>query len=129
MKIEFKWEDMDSPHVGDYTQRAKVIGGWVLRTIRSTNDNEAVALIFIADPLHTWIVPTPLHELSTKSIYELEFSVRTYHCLEANNVNTIGDLVTKTECDLLRFQDLGKKSLCEIKNVLANRDLKLGMKL
>lgn len=60
---------------------------------------------------------------------DLELTVRSANCLKAENINYIGDLVQKTENDLLHFPNLGKKSLTEIKDVLASRSLSLGMKL
>jgi DNA-directed RNA polymerase subunit alpha len=55
--------------------------------------------------------------------------VRSANCLKAENINYIGDLVLKTEVELLKTPNLGKKSLTEIKEVLAQRGLSLGMKL
>jgi len=58
----------------------------------------------------------------------LELTVRSANCLKAENIHLIGDLVQKTEVELLKTPNLGKKSLTEIKNVLASRSLSLGMK-
>jgi DNA-directed RNA polymerase subunit alpha len=55
--------------------------------------------------------------------------VRAANCLKAENIYYIGDLVQRTENDLLKTPNLGKKSLLEIKNVLASRGLSLGMRL
>lgn len=60
---------------------------------------------------------------------DLELTVRAANCLKAENIYYIGDLVTRSENDLLKTPNLGKKSLMEIKNVLATRGLGLGMKL
>ena len=60
---------------------------------------------------------------------DLELTVRSANCLKAENIFTIGDLVQKTEMALLKTPNLGRKSLTEIKDVLANRSLALGMRL
>jgi DNA-directed RNA polymerase subunit alpha len=59
----------------------------------------------------------------------LELTVRSANCLKAENIHLIGDLVQKSEHELLKTPNLGKKSLTEIKNVLAGRNLSLGMRL
>jgi DNA-directed RNA polymerase subunit alpha len=64
-----------------------------------------------------------------RPVDELELTVRSANCLKAENINYIGDLVQRTEVELLRTPNLGKKSLTEIKEVLASRGLTLGMKL
>ncbi|MCW5197128.1 DNA-directed RNA polymerase subunit alpha [Buchnera aphidicola] len=60
---------------------------------------------------------------------DLELTVRSANCLKAESVRYIGDLVQKTEIELLRTPNLGKKSLAEIKDILSSRGLSLGMKL
>ena len=64
-----------------------------------------------------------------RPVDELELTVRSANCLKAESVQFIGDLVTKRESDLLRTPNLGKKSLNEIKEVLASRGLSLGLVL
>ena len=64
-----------------------------------------------------------------RPVDDLELTVRSANCLKAENINYIGDLVLKTESELLKTPNLGKKSLTEIKDVLAGRSLSLGMKL
>ena len=64
-----------------------------------------------------------------RPVDELELTVRSANCLKAENANYIGDLVQKTEVELLRTPNLGKKSLNEIKAVLKSHDLSLGMEL
>lgn len=64
-----------------------------------------------------------------RPVDDLELTVRAANCLKAENIYYIGDLVTRSETDLLKTPNLGKKSLMEIKNVLASRGLALGMKL
>lgn len=62
-----------------------------------------------------------------RPVEDLELTVRSANCLKAENINSIGDLVRKTEAELLKTPNLGKKSLAEIKEVLAARGLRLGM--
>ena len=64
-----------------------------------------------------------------KSVDDLELSVRSANCLKAENIRFTGDLVQKTEQELLKTPNFGKKSLNEIKEVLAAMGLSLGMKL
>ena len=64
-----------------------------------------------------------------RPIDDLELTVRSANCLKAESILYIGDLVQKTEVELLKTPNLGKKSLTEIKDVLATHDLSLGMKL
>ncbi len=63
------------------------------------------------------------------SVDDLELTVRSANCLKAESINYIGDLVQKTEVELLKTPNLGKKSLTEIKDILAAKGLTLGMKL
>ena len=62
-----------------------------------------------------------------RSIEELELTVRSTNCLKAESIFLIGDLIHRSEFDLLKTPNLGKKSLNEIKDVLASKDLSLGM--
>lgn len=62
-------------------------------------------------------------------VEELELTVRSANCLKAENIHFIGDLIQRTEADLLRTPNLGKKSLNEIKEILARHGLSLGMRL
>jgi DNA-directed RNA polymerase subunit alpha len=64
-----------------------------------------------------------------RPIDDLELTVRSANCLKAESIYYIGDLVQKTEVELLKTPNLGKKSLTEIKDVLYQRGLQLGMKL
>lgn len=64
-----------------------------------------------------------------RPVDDLELTVRAANCLKAENIYFIGDLVQRTENDLLKTPNLGKKSLLEIKAVLAQRGLSLGMRL
>lgn len=64
-----------------------------------------------------------------RPVDDLELTVRSANCLKAENIYYIGDLVQRTEVELLKTPNLGKKSLTEIKDVLASRGLSLGMRL
>ena len=64
-----------------------------------------------------------------KSVDEMELSVRSYNCLKNANIKTIGELVQKTEAEMLKTKNFGRKSLNEIKEILAGMGLSLGMKL
>ena len=64
-----------------------------------------------------------------RSVNELELSVRSINCLQNAKIETIGDLVQKTEAEMLKTKNFGRKSLQEIKSVLASMGLTLGMKL
>jgi DNA-directed RNA polymerase subunit alpha len=64
-----------------------------------------------------------------KSVDELELSVRSYNCLKNASIRTIGELVTKSEAEMLKTKNFGRKSLNEIKEILATMNLSLGMKL
>ena len=64
-----------------------------------------------------------------RPVDELELTVRSANCLKAENINYIGDLIQRTEVELLRTPNLGKKSLTEIKEVLESHGLALGMRV
>lgn len=64
-----------------------------------------------------------------RPVDDLELTVRSANCLKAENIYYIGDLVQRSETELLKTPNLGKKSLTEIKDVLASKDLQLGMRL
>jgi DNA-directed RNA polymerase subunit alpha len=64
-----------------------------------------------------------------RPVDDLELTVRSANCLKAENIYLIGDLIQRTEVELLKTPNLGKKSLTEIKDVLATRGLSLGMRL
>ncbi len=64
-----------------------------------------------------------------RSVEELELSVRSYNCLKNADIKTIGELVQKTEAEMLKTKNFGRKSLNEIKEILAEMGLSFGMKL
>ncbi len=70
-----------------------------------------------------------MYENLKRSVEELELSVRSYNCLKNANIKTIGELVQKTEAEMLKTKNFGRKSLNEIKEILAEMGLSFGMKL
>ncbi len=73
--------------------------------------------------------PPPLDPVLMRPVDDLELTVRSANCLKAENIYYIGDLIQRTENELLKTPNLGRKSLNEIKEVLAAHGLTLGMKL
>jgi len=70
-----------------------------------------------------------LNENLDKSVEELELSVRSYNCLKNANIRTIRELVQKTEGEMLKTKNFGRKSLNEIKEILHSMGLSLGMRI
>ena len=81
-----------------------------------------------ADAVQSAPVPVPNEHLD-RSVEELELSVRSYNCLKNADIRTIRELVQKTESEMLRTKNFGRKSLSEIKELLASMGLSLGMHL
>ncbi|HSX20824.1 MAG TPA: DNA-directed RNA polymerase subunit alpha [Gammaproteobacteria bacterium] len=75
------------------------------------------------------VAPASIDPVLLRPVDDLELTVRSANCLKAENIYYIGDLIQKTEVELLKTPNLGKKSLTEIKDVLASKGLSLGMKL
>jgi len=73
--------------------------------------------------------PAPLNPNLFKSVDELELSVRSANCLQNANIRLIGELVQRTESEMLKTKNFGRKSLNEIKEVLASMGLELGMNI
>jgi len=73
--------------------------------------------------------PEIRNENLNRSVEELELSVRSYNCLKNANIQTIGELVQKSEAEMLKTKNFGRKSLNEIKEILASMGLSLGMKI
>ena len=80
-----------------------------------------------AMPIETQADTNQLNRYLLKKVDELELSVRSANCLKNDNIIYIGDLVQKTEAEMLRTPNFGRKSLNEIKEVLASMGLRLGM--
>jgi DNA-directed RNA polymerase subunit alpha len=70
-----------------------------------------------------------MNENLNRSVEELELSVRSYNCLKNAQIQTIGELVQKTEQEMLKTKNFGRKSLNEIKTILATMGLSLGMRI
>ena len=69
-----------------------------------------------------------MNEVLNRSVEELELSVRSYNCLKNANIQTIRELVQKSENEMLKTKNFGRKSLNEIKEILVKMGLSLGMK-
>ncbi|XBC42215.1 MAG: DNA-directed RNA polymerase subunit alpha [Buchnera aphidicola (Meitanaphis elongallis)] len=114
-----------------------------METNGTIDPEEAIrrAATILSDQLEAFVDLKDIREPETKeekpefepvllrSVDDLELTVRSANCLKAETIHYIGDLVQKTEVDLLKTPNLGKKSLTEIKDVLAARGLSLGMRL
>ncbi|MFC1725213.1 DNA-directed RNA polymerase subunit alpha [candidate division KSB1 bacterium] len=68
-----------------------------------------------------------IRKLLKMSVEELELSVRSYNCLKAANIKTIGDLVRKEEGEMLKFRNFGRKSLLELNSILQEKGIHFGM--
>jgi DNA-directed RNA polymerase subunit alpha len=94
-------------------------------------DHMAIFINFEETPEEELDFPTTederLLEQLSHSVEELELSVRSYNCLKNADIKLIGDLVTKTEAEMLKTKNFGRKSLNEIKDLLAEMGLSLGM--
>jgi DNA-directed RNA polymerase subunit alpha len=81
-------------------------------------------------PIQAEMPKTPqVDPILLRPVDDLELTVRSANCLKAENIYYIGDLIQRSETELLKTPNLGRKSLNEIKEVLASRGLTLGMKL
>jgi DNA-directed RNA polymerase subunit alpha len=96
-------------------------------------DHMAIFINFEEAPEEELDFPTSederLMEQLSRSVDELELSVRSYNCLKNANIKSIGDLVVKTESEMLKTKNFGRKSLNEIKDILAEMGLSLGMEV
>jgi len=81
------------------------------------------------EPTSTEVERDALAEHLNRSVDELELSVRSYNCLKNADIKTIGELVQKTEAEMLKTKNFGRKSLNEIKEILGNMGLSLGMRI
>jgi len=139
-KVSYK---VDNTRVGQVTDYDKL--SMTLETNGAVSPDDAVALAarILQDQLQVFInfeEPTveareaeaselPFNRNLLRKVDELELSVRSANCLKNDNIVYIGDLVQKTEAEMLRTPNFGRKSLNEIKEVLAQMGLHLGMEI
>jgi DNA-directed RNA polymerase subunit alpha len=81
------------------------------------------------EPVQEVTIEEELIEKLKLPVSELELSVRSSNCLREAHIKTIADLVKKSESEMLKYRNFGKKSLSEINNILKEMGLSLGMKL
>jgi DNA-directed RNA polymerase subunit alpha len=134
---------VENTRVGRRTDYDKLIMQVETNGAISPEDAVALAARILQDQLQLFInFEEPRHEVRTEStvepqfnanllrkVDELELSVRSANCLKNDNIVYIGDLVQKTEGEMLRTPNFGRKSLNEIKDVLTQMGLHLGMKI
>ena len=134
---------VQNARVGQQTDYDKlVLEVWTNGAVRPV-DAVAFAAKILKEQLSIWInfeeseessyIPVgsdeePLNENLFRSVDELELSVRSANCLQNANITLIGELVQKTEQDMLKTKNFGRKSLKEIKEILSTMGLGLGMK-
>ncbi|MAN79770.1 MAG: DNA-directed RNA polymerase subunit alpha [Rhodospirillaceae bacterium] len=139
-KVSYK---VDNTRVGQVTDHDKL--SLVVTTNGAVTPEDAVALAarILQDQLQLFInfeepehareeaeqEDLPFNKNLLRKVDELELSVRSANCLKNDNIIYIGDLVQKTEADMLRTPNFGRKSLNEIKEVLASMGLHLGMEI
>ncbi|MFO7561651.1 MAG: DNA-directed RNA polymerase subunit alpha [Enhygromyxa sp.] len=95
---------------------------------------EQLSIFINHEEIEESVVPTQseqdkLNDILWRSVDELELSVRSANCLQNANIHYIGDLVQRTEAEMLKTKNFGRKSLKEIKEILAQMGLSLGMKI
>jgi DNA-directed RNA polymerase subunit alpha len=113
------WTDGTVAPIDALAYAAKIIKEQL--TIFINFDEPVEAPVIAADE------PTPANPNLFKSVDELELSVRSANCLQNANIRYIGELVQRTEAEMLKTKNFGRKSLNEIKEVLASMELELGM--
>ena len=117
--------DIETNGVVDPEEAIKLGASLLREQLYSFVDLDAVKT---ASPVELTQVPAP-DPILLRPVDDLELTVRSANCLKAEAIQYIGDLVQKTEVELLKTPNLGRKSLNEIKDVLAQRNLCLGMRL
>jgi DNA-directed RNA polymerase subunit alpha len=140
-KVNYTVEDARLGQTTDYDKLT--IDVWTNGALRP-QDAVALASKLIKDHLTIFINFEETHEAQEKeidkereklnenlnrSVEELELSVRSYNCLKNAEIRTIRDLVQRTEAEMLKTKNFGRKSLNEIKEILAEMGLSLGMKV
>lgn len=102
----------------------------IRRAARILSDQLAIFVALKGDEKHEELrKDSSMDPILLRPVDELELTVRSANCLKAENIFLIGDLIQRTELELLKTPNLGKKSLTEIKDVLATKGLSLGMRL
>lgn len=140
-KVNYTVQNARVGQVTDYDKL--VLEVWTNGSVKPV-DAVAFAAKILKEQLSIWInfeeteeaayQPTPgdeepLNENLFRSVDELELSVRSANCLQNANITMIGELVQRTEQDMLKTKNFGRKSLKEIKEILAAMDLSLGTKI
>ena len=125
--------DFDKLTLEVWTNGAVVPQDAVAYAAKILKDHMAIFINFEETPEEELDFPTTederLLETLSRSVDELELSVRSYNCLKNADIKLIGDLVTKTEAEMLKTKNFGRKSLNEIKDILAEMGLSLGMNI
>lgn len=139
-KVSYK---VDNTRVGQVTDHDKLSLEVTTSGVVSPDDAVALAARILQDQLSLFInfeepqkalaeeqrEELPFNKNLLRKVDELELSVRSANCLKNDNIIYIGDLVQKTETDMLRTPNFGRKSLNEIKEVLGQMGLHLGMEI
>ena len=139
-KVAYK---VDNTRVGQVTDHDKLSLNITTNGAVTPEDAVALAARILQDQLQLFInfeepehareeaqqEDLPFNKNLLRKVDELELSVRSANCLKNDNIIYIGDLVQKTEADMLRTPNFGRKSLNEIKEVLASMGLHLGMEI
>ena len=115
------WTDGTVAPVDALAYAAKILKEQL--TIFINFEEQVEALAPVADE------PTPLNPNLFKSVDELELSVRSANCLQNANIRFIGELVQRSEAEMLKTKNFGRKSLNEIKDLLVSMELELGIQL
>ena len=136
-KVSYKVENTRVGQITDYDKLTMIVE---TNGVVTPEDAVAYAARILQDQLKTFInfdepenesedvrEELPFNRNLLRKVDELELSVRSANCLKNDNIVYIGDLVQKTEAEMLRTPNFGRKSLNEIKEVLAKMGIHLGM--
>jgi DNA-directed RNA polymerase subunit alpha len=140
LKVNYRIEDT---RVGQRTDYDKLVFGITTNGSVKPEDAVAFAAKILKDQLQLFInfdeAPIDAQdmevdeererqvELLSRNVEELELSVRSANCLKSGNIHTLYDLVTKSEAEMLKFRNFGRKSLNEIQEILEGMELHFGM--
>ena len=124
------WTDGSITPVKAVSQAASiVIEHMDLFILEEEKEQEEAISVEEGSEVHSIIEDPIFNSNLLKSVDELELSVRSYNCLKNANIKTIADLVQKTEYEMLKTKNFGRKSLNEIKDILHSMGLRLGMRV